>query len=86
MPQADDQGQYQPCLNTDIQVSLFRNDQLIERRQWDTLVCGAAAVTLVDGSTLDGGDLKELDSTGWDQMAGFGMVPAVWVEPEYKIA
>ncbi|ELA01469.1 hypothetical protein D769_00030 [Cupriavidus sp. HMR-1] len=79
MPKPDAAGRYP--LNppgTDIQVSLFRNDQLIERRRWDTLICGSDAVTLADGSTLDADDLYELDSAGWEELGNFGMIPTAW--------
>jgi hypothetical protein len=79
MPKPDAAGKYPlNSPNTDIQVSLFRNDELIERRCWDTLICGADAVTLADGSTLDADDLYELDDSGWEEMSNFGMIPTVW--------
>ena len=63
--------------NTDIQVNLFRDDKLIERRRWDTLI-GTGTVTLADGSTLNADDLYELDSAGWQEMGAVGMIPPVW--------
>ena len=54
---------------------------LIEQRQWGTLICGSDEVTLTDGSTLDADDLDELDNADWKEMAKFGLVPIVWVEP-----
>ena len=78
MPKPDSTGDYpfNPP-NTDIQVSLFRNDTLIERRPWDSLI-GADRAMLADGTTLDENDLYELDSSGWDVMGEFGMIPTVW--------
>ncbi|WP_396334141.1 hypothetical protein [Burkholderia anthina] len=67
--------------NTDIQIHLFRDEKLIEQRRWDTLIGGIDEATLADGSMLDADDLDELDNAGWQEMAKFGMVPTVWVEP-----
>lgn len=79
MPKPDAAGQYllNPP-NTEIQVSLFRNDKLIERRRWDTLISGSDVATLADGSVLDADDLYELDSAGWEVMGDFGMIPTVF--------
>ncbi|GJH04617.1 hypothetical protein [Paraburkholderia terrae] len=78
MPKPDSTGAYpfNPP-NTDIQVSLFRNDTLIERRSWDSLI-GADRVTLKDGTTLDENDIYALDGSSWDVMGQFGMIPTVW--------
>ncbi|MGF6813168.1 hypothetical protein OKW30_008385 [Paraburkholderia sp. Clong3] len=78
MPKPDAAGKYpfNPP-NTEIQVSLFRDDKLIGRRRWDTLI-STGDVTLVDGSTLGADDLYELDGAGWEEMGNFGMIPTVW--------
>jgi len=78
-PKPDAAGVYPLGHQADIQVSLFRADTLVERRRWDTLICGADVVTLADGSALDADDLYELDSAGWNQMLDYGMLPGVWV-------
>ena len=75
MPKPDERGRYKPRQDCDIQVSLYRDDNLIESRRWDTLICGESNVVLVDGTTLSEDDLDELDSTGWDQMMAVGLVP-----------
>ncbi|WP_420213360.1 hypothetical protein ACN8ZM_39765 (plasmid) [Burkholderia aenigmatica] len=79
MPELNAKGQYplNPP-NTDIQVSLFRDDKLIERRRWDSLIGDVSEVTLADGTILDEDDLFKLDSAGWQEMGNFGMVPTVW--------
>lgn len=79
MPEPDENGRYKPRQDCEIQVSLFRDEKLIERRPWDTVICGAAAVTLADGSSLNEDDLYELDSAGWDQMIDVGLIPGAFV-------
>lgn len=79
MPQPDEHGVYKPRQDCDIQVSLYRNDMLIEIRRWDTLICGESNVALVDGTTLSEDDLDELDAAGWDQMMDVGLIPGALV-------
>ena len=79
MPLPDGQGRYQPRQDCEIQVSLYRGNTLIDRRRWDTLICGAPSVTLADASTLNEDDLDELDADGWDQMCSVGLIPSAFV-------
>jgi hypothetical protein len=79
MPKPNERGRYEPRQDCDIQVSLFRDENLIERRRWDTVICGAAVVALADGSTLNEEDLYELDTAGWHQMIDVGLVPGAFV-------
>ena len=74
-PRADERGRYRAQDDCQIQVSLFRSDAFIESLPWNTVVCGAANVELVDGSTLDADDINELDSSGWKQMIALGLLP-----------
>lgn len=79
MPQPDEQGRYRPRQDCDIQVYLFRGESLIERRPWDSVICGKARIALVDGSELVEEDLYELDSSGWDQMIAVGLCPGALI-------
>lgn len=78
MPKSDSTGAYpfNPP-NTDIYVSLFRCETIIERRPWDSLI-GADRAVLADGTTLDEDDIYKLDGSGWKIMGEFGMIPTVW--------
>lgn len=44
MPQADSHGRYQRRQDREVHVSLFRAGELIERRRWDTVICGLTAM------------------------------------------
>lgn len=78
MPEPDEHGDYKPRQDCDIQVSLFRDDHLIEHRRWDTLIDGHSTVVLADGSTLSADDLGELDAAGWSQMVDVGLIPSAY--------
>ncbi|RTL47050.1 MAG: hypothetical protein EKK53_00760 [Burkholderiales bacterium] len=79
MPTKADSGRYRPAPNTDIQVNLFRGEQLVERRRWDSIISGAEAVQLADGTVLGPDDIDDLDRFGWDQMLDYGMIPNTFV-------
>lgn len=79
MPTKADSGRYRPAPNTDIQVSLFRGAQLVERRRWDSIISGEETVQLADGTVLGPDDIDDLDRFGWDQMLDYGMIPNTFV-------
>ncbi|RTL46604.1 MAG: hypothetical protein EKK53_03020 [Burkholderiales bacterium] len=79
MPTKADSGRYRPAPNTDIQVSLFRGEQLVERRRWDSIISGEETVQLADGTVLGPDDIDDLDRFGWDQMLDYGMIPNAFV-------
>lgn len=79
MPQPGRDGRYPPSTDTAVHLSFFRDDVLLERRYWHTVICDAPAVTLADGTTLDADDLEALDAAGWDQLLHYGVMPGALV-------
>ena len=75
MPKPDANGRYRPKRDYNVNIGLFRNEKLIEVRAIDTVICGATEIRLLDGSTLDEGDIEVLDADGRDQLLDLGVVP-----------
>lgn len=79
MPEPDDKGRYPLRQDCEIHLTFLRDDQLIERRAWHTVISAEQSVTLADGTVLDQDDLHVIDTSGWDQMMDYGLIPGTWV-------